>query len=795
MKGLLGLSLLLCAACVWPANLGRMAVYSALGEPFRADVEVLNASPDELASLTAKMASAEMFRRNGVDFTPAALAIRATLVSDSTRTVIRLRSAEGMQEPVLDLLLDLSSDKGSMVKKFTVLLDPPIIKPSAAELSLQDNAAFAAGSASSTGAGQAGNLVSSTPSSSMGSTSSMGIDPSGRLNLKTSLSLNLNREALSSIPASRELGRRSKTTRLEPSLPQASEQANATQSKRQRKKRDAALAQRTAKQDTLTVLPSSATQPKGEETPQALARRLVKSGVSDPAKIEALILALNALNTSAATPNAAAAPSSNAVKSTQAAPAQQGSIAVQAAPNVIAPALPLANTANPNTAASSGAAPASGVITAPNTAQQSPSTAALANASPQANASTPINAASTTGTTGTAGIASTAPPTTTAPISLNPDSKPSPTQAAGAQSLPSQASTGWDQALSLNGMVALLALGLLGLLAWLVIARRARAAEEAELIEDFEALPAAKAKTANNAAAQALIDTRADQTQPYTQFFETQLYGHAHTKTSVTQVQDIEPIAHIQSMLSQGETRNAASMLHALLLETPNDHAVRLMLIRLRIDQRDDAALTKQMQILETLTTATGEHWEKAQALQHDYWALKQNKLDFAASTEPAALNVPPGSKASSAVQSNQADDLSLDLGLDLGRDPEHELNQRGSDHFPNLDFDLGPPTVFAAPTQPGFLDLSSLDFKSEAPRIDAKYPAIDLVSPPKANTDNTPMPAAELAQTLAALEAHLQKNELAGAKALLKQLTTTVSNAASNTVAANSVESKRGKK
>ena len=49
------------------AGLGRITVYSALGQPLRAEVQV-SATKEELLGMTAQLAAAEAFRQAGVEY-------------------------------------------------------------------------------------------------------------------------------------------------------------------------------------------------------------------------------------------------------------------------------------------------------------------------------------------------------------------------------------------------------------------------------------------------------------------------------------------------------------------------------------------------------------------------------------------------------------------------------------------------------------------------------------------------------------------------------------------------------
>lgn len=122
-------SLLAAALAVLPmganaAGLGRITVLSALGQPLRAEVE-LTASREELSSLSARLASHEAFKQAGIEFSPDMSGIK--LVIDKRtggQPVIRLTTDRPVNEPFLDLLIELNWTAGRLVREYTFLLDP-----------------------------------------------------------------------------------------------------------------------------------------------------------------------------------------------------------------------------------------------------------------------------------------------------------------------------------------------------------------------------------------------------------------------------------------------------------------------------------------------------------------------------------------------------------------------------------------------------------------------------------------------------------------------------------------------
>lgn len=111
-------------------GLGRLTVLSALGQPLRAEIELTSPDKDEVASLVPKLASAEAFRQSSIDFNPALLSLRFAVESRGAGYVIRVSSTQAMNEPFVDLLLEMNSSNGKLLREYTFLLDPAELRNS-----------------------------------------------------------------------------------------------------------------------------------------------------------------------------------------------------------------------------------------------------------------------------------------------------------------------------------------------------------------------------------------------------------------------------------------------------------------------------------------------------------------------------------------------------------------------------------------------------------------------------------------------------------------------------------------
>ena len=108
------------------AGLGKITVLSALGQPLKAELEV-SASRDEASSLVAKLAAAEAFRQAGIEYSPSLANLRFSrdLKERGGRRYIEISTDRPLNEPFIDMLVELSWASGRLVREYTFLLDPP----------------------------------------------------------------------------------------------------------------------------------------------------------------------------------------------------------------------------------------------------------------------------------------------------------------------------------------------------------------------------------------------------------------------------------------------------------------------------------------------------------------------------------------------------------------------------------------------------------------------------------------------------------------------------------------------
>ena len=106
-------------------GLGEISLHSALGQPFNADIELIEAgglSPEEIV---VGLAPPEAFAKAGVERVFFLNDLRFTPVIRGSRSVIHIESHKAVTEPYLNFLVRLVRPNGDQLHEYTVLLDPP----------------------------------------------------------------------------------------------------------------------------------------------------------------------------------------------------------------------------------------------------------------------------------------------------------------------------------------------------------------------------------------------------------------------------------------------------------------------------------------------------------------------------------------------------------------------------------------------------------------------------------------------------------------------------------------------
>jgi pilus assembly protein FimV len=119
-------AMLAASGSTWALGLGRLNVQSALGEALRAEIDITSLSPEEDSSLRVRIAPPDSYRASGVDYNAVLPSTTVTLARrPDGRPYLRVQSDRAVQEPFVDVILELTWSSGRLVREYTLLLDPP----------------------------------------------------------------------------------------------------------------------------------------------------------------------------------------------------------------------------------------------------------------------------------------------------------------------------------------------------------------------------------------------------------------------------------------------------------------------------------------------------------------------------------------------------------------------------------------------------------------------------------------------------------------------------------------------
>ena len=106
------------------AGLGQLTVLSSLGQPLLAEIELTSVGRDEAGNLSVKLAPASAFRQANIEYNPALANLRFAIEQRGNRQIVRITSSQPVNEPFVDVLLEVSSNGSRLLREYVVLLDP-----------------------------------------------------------------------------------------------------------------------------------------------------------------------------------------------------------------------------------------------------------------------------------------------------------------------------------------------------------------------------------------------------------------------------------------------------------------------------------------------------------------------------------------------------------------------------------------------------------------------------------------------------------------------------------------------
>ena len=128
--GLLALAVALLPCVAGAAGLGRITVLTAIGQPLNAEIELVAVTPQEMASLSARLALPDAYRQANLQYNTALTGARVTIEKrPNGQPYLKVATTRPVVEPFIDLVVELTWAAGRLSREYTALLDPPGIPP------------------------------------------------------------------------------------------------------------------------------------------------------------------------------------------------------------------------------------------------------------------------------------------------------------------------------------------------------------------------------------------------------------------------------------------------------------------------------------------------------------------------------------------------------------------------------------------------------------------------------------------------------------------------------------------
>ncbi|MET0024287.1 MAG: FimV/HubP family polar landmark protein [Sedimenticola sp.] len=134
-NSLLALLLLLAPTTLLALGLSDINVRSALNEPLKGRIDLISLNPSNIDGVKVRLADIDVFNKAGVErpYHLSKLRFRPMVGADG-KPYINVTTRTSVREPYLNFLVEVIWPGGTMVREYTVLLDPPVVRRAVARV-------------------------------------------------------------------------------------------------------------------------------------------------------------------------------------------------------------------------------------------------------------------------------------------------------------------------------------------------------------------------------------------------------------------------------------------------------------------------------------------------------------------------------------------------------------------------------------------------------------------------------------------------------------------------------------
>lgn len=120
------LALLVAPVLAQAAGLGRLTVQSNIGQPLSAEIDLVSVRGDEASSLVARLASVDAYQQSNLQYNSSLNGLKISVERRADgQYFIKVAGSRPVNEPFIDLLIELTASGSKLVREYTALLDPP----------------------------------------------------------------------------------------------------------------------------------------------------------------------------------------------------------------------------------------------------------------------------------------------------------------------------------------------------------------------------------------------------------------------------------------------------------------------------------------------------------------------------------------------------------------------------------------------------------------------------------------------------------------------------------------------
>ena len=112
------------SSSAWSLGLGDATVESYLNQPLQVKIDLISRAADDMASVTARLASADDYAMIGANLDSVPVPIRFAVEDRDGDAYILATSNLPIGEPVIRLIVEVNWSSGRLLREYTIFLDP-----------------------------------------------------------------------------------------------------------------------------------------------------------------------------------------------------------------------------------------------------------------------------------------------------------------------------------------------------------------------------------------------------------------------------------------------------------------------------------------------------------------------------------------------------------------------------------------------------------------------------------------------------------------------------------------------